>query len=257
VLACAASAAVLLAYVAAVGTSTGLSVDASGLPGKAAPGPFRTVLFGAENALGPASGVIAALAIVLLASRRSAGAAVAATVVLGGTLATAAALEALVPARDALGGEERRALGAGYFPSGHAAAVMALTLASVLAAGQRLRLTAAVVGATAASLLGIGNLATHAHHPSDVFAGFLIAGGWAAATAASLPAKVGADPGPRRRRILALGIALLVPLTTLAGYALEQPASEIPGGFVVAGFGVSLAATAIVASILDSAGAAS
>ena len=71
--------------------------------------------------------------------------------------------------------------GSGFFPSGHSAAALALTLAAIIATPDRWRVAAAVSGAVAAGLLGIGNLVTHSHHPSDVVGGYLLAAAWGAA----------------------------------------------------------------------------
>jgi membrane-associated phospholipid phosphatase len=244
--ACAAAAAVALLYVFAAGTDAGLSADAGGLPGRGFPGTFRAVLVGAKDALVPVTGVAALALIVLLASRRSARVAIAAASIVGGALATTLLLEWILEAWDPFAAEGRRALGAGFFPSGHSAAAMALVLAAIVAVGGRLRLAAAVTGSIAVAMIGIGIVATHAHHPTDVAAGFLIAAGWAAAMTASAPA--GPRDGPEGFAS-AFAFALLVPAAVVAGYAVEQPASEIPAGFIASSLGLAVMATAIVALV--------
>jgi membrane-associated phospholipid phosphatase len=249
--ACTAAAGVALLYVLASGTTAGLSADAGGLPGRGFPGKFRAVLVGAKDALGPVTGALTATLILLLASRRSGTAAVAAASIVAGTVATAIALGWILTAWEPLGPEATRALGPDYFPSGHSAAVMALALAAIVAVGDRARAPVAAAGAIAAGLVGMGNLATHAHHPTDVVAGFLIAGGWAAATTAVSPrvARIGGGHGGLGIAA-ALAAALLVPAVALTGYVVEQPAAEIPAGFIASAFGVTLAATAIVGLVL-------
>lgn len=74
-------------------------------------------------------------------------------------------------------------LGAQSFPSGHA--VFALTYASLLVlcvAGKYLDrrglAVAAVVGAGTVMLISVARLATGGHWPTDVYGGWLVAGGW-------------------------------------------------------------------------------
>jgi membrane-associated phospholipid phosphatase len=76
---------------------------------------------------------------------------------------------------DPLGQEHARELGVAFFPSGHAAAIMSLCLASVLLARPRsVHRRTAAAGACAA-LLGVSIVLGYSHHPSDVIGGYLIA----------------------------------------------------------------------------------
>ena len=77
-------------------------------------------------------------------------------------------------------------LPAASWPSGHATAVMALVLASVLAAPARLRPVVAALGASLAIAVGYSLLVRGTHYPSDVLGGFLVAGSWALCTVAAL-----------------------------------------------------------------------
>ena len=72
------------------------------------------------------------------------------------------------------------------WPSGHSTAVMALVLASVLAASARLRPVVAALGASLAIAVGYSLLATGTHYPSDVLGGFLVAASWTLCAAAAL-----------------------------------------------------------------------
>lgn len=73
------------------------------------------------------------------------------------------------------------------FPSGHAANTAALAAAVVLVVwssrGQRPTLIVGIAGAAIAGvvLVGVGQLALGVHYPSDILAGWLWAGAWAAA----------------------------------------------------------------------------
>src|SRR5262249_31685056 len=67
----------------------------------------------------------------------------------------------------------------GSFPSGHATIAMALALAALVAAPEVARGLVAVGGACYAVAVGIVLVALGQHYPSDVAAGFLVAGSWA------------------------------------------------------------------------------
>src|SRR5437588_3703871 len=77
-------------------------------------------------------------------------------------------------------------LPAGSWPSGHSTAVMALVLASVLAAPARLRPAVAALGTALAISVGYALLATGAHYASDVLGGFLVAAAWSLVAVAAL-----------------------------------------------------------------------
>jgi membrane-associated phospholipid phosphatase len=77
---------------------------------------------------------------------------------------------------------------ANSWPSGHSTAVMALVLASVLAAPARLRPAVAALGAILAIAVGYSLLATGVHYPSDVPGGFLVAAIWTLCAVAALAA---------------------------------------------------------------------
>lgn len=64
------------------------------------------------------------------------------------------------------------------WPSGHSTAALALALAVVFVAPQRLRSVAAALGAAFATVVAVGLLVLGSHLPSDVLGGFLVAVGW-------------------------------------------------------------------------------
>lgn len=66
------------------------------------------------------------------------------------------------------------------WPSGHTTAAAALAVCCVLAAPTRLRPLVALGGAAFVIAIAFSLLLTDTHYPSDVVAGFLVAGIWAA-----------------------------------------------------------------------------
>ena len=79
-------------------------------------------------------------------------------------------------------------MGAASFPSGHSTAALALALSAVLVAPARLRPLVAAAGAAFAVAVGCALLILHWHLPSDVLAGYFVAGWWTAVAVAALRA---------------------------------------------------------------------
>jgi membrane-associated phospholipid phosphatase len=71
-------------------------------------------------------------------------------------------------------------------PSGHAAAAMTLVLCAVLVSPRHLRPLVAALGSIFAIAVGFSLLVLVWHMPSDVFAGYLVAGCWSAVAVAAL-----------------------------------------------------------------------
>ena len=110
-----------------------------------------------------------------------------ATIVLGANVTTEVLKHLLTaPRPESLFGGGVSWLPGGSWPSGHSTAVMALVLASVLAAPARLRPLGAALGAALAVAVGYSLLASGAHYPSDVLGGFLVATSWALCAVAGL-----------------------------------------------------------------------
>jgi membrane-associated phospholipid phosphatase len=181
VLAAAAALGVAAIYILFVGTHAGRAVD-------------RFLLDHRENESveTPAQALVAvvnvvtiplAVAVIVAMALRSGRRATAlwAVVLIVGSSLTTAGLEALLGPLDPLGGERRRDLGAGFYPSGHAALIMSLCLAAILVAPPARRQHLAVGAGCAAALLGGAVFVGGSHHLSDVLGGFLVALGWAAA----------------------------------------------------------------------------
>jgi membrane-associated phospholipid phosphatase len=146
-------------------------------------------------------GVVTAIVVaVLLHARRAAdGAFVAAAV--AGAVAGTTALKQLVerPRPDLLTRLDE--VSAYSFPSGHAAATAALATALVLVTtGSRRRLRLGLATAVLLLVVAAGQLVLALHHPSDVLAGWLWAGGWTTAVWS-----VRARWCHRRRRVRATG----------------------------------------------------
>ena len=108
-------------------------------------------------------------------------------------------------------------LPAASWPSGHSTAVMALVLASVLAAPARLRPAVAALGASLAIAVGYSLLATGTHYPRDVLGGFLVAAIWALCAVAALLATERLRSTPRASHArVSIGAALGAPGVVVA-----------------------------------------
>lgn len=180
VLACAA------VYVVALGTAWGLDADARAVPGgtgEARGDHVSTFVHGGFQKVLDASIALGALAVAFVGWRhRPAIAAVSIGTLIGAT-ATVYALKPLLANADPLGGEAARSFEAA-FPSGHATAATAVALAGIIAAPPEWRARVMVLAAGFAVCVGVALVALAYHYPSDVIAGYLVAGAWAAATTA-------------------------------------------------------------------------
>ena len=241
---------VAIGYLISVGTDFGLRADDAAVPQEANVGIFRSSLAGATH-LNPVTGSAIAVVILLLATRLGRGATAAVAIILVGASLTAFGLERILAEADPLDAEGRRALGVGFFPSGHSATGMALVLTAVLVTRGRLRDVTALLGSVSAALLGIGNLVTESHHPSDVLAGFLIAAAWAGGVVAATRDRWTREEGRRAAgtwKWIAAGLA--VPALLVSGFTLERPGEEVGEGFLAASLVIALAATALPAIIV-------
>lgn len=88
-------------------------------------------------------------------------------------------------------------IGPEAFPSGHATAMAATAFVFALVAPPRWRLPALAVGVVLLLAVGTAVVVLHDHYPSDVVAGILVAGFWAAATVTAI---VWPRSGPRALR---------------------------------------------------------
>jgi hypothetical protein len=134
-------------------------------------------------------------------------------VLAGGANLTTQALKALV----AGGPRPPDMLESATWPSGHMTAATTVALCCVLLAPARLRLPVAVLAAGWIVAIANAILITGSHHPSDVLAAMLVAGGWAALVAAGLRV-LGprSDTPPWRPAALAAGLPLVVLVAAVA-----------------------------------------
>jgi len=127
------------------------------------------------------------------------------------------------------------------FPSGHSTAAMTLALCAVLVAPPAARAVVAALAGLGAAAVGYGLVILAFHYPSDVLAGYLVAGAWTAAALAVLRTIEARRPaervatGPDSRILLGLAAAPAVALGAAAlaamalrgeevtAYALERP----------------------------------
>jgi membrane-associated phospholipid phosphatase len=110
------------------------------------------------------------------------------------------------------------------FPSGHATVAMSLAVAAVLVAPPAWKLLTSLLGAAYAAGVGVSLVIQAAHYPSDVAAGYLVAGAWAGAVAAALPD----DParpreGSVRTGLVVTGLAVVGFAVAVAVAVVEHP----------------------------------
>lgn len=112
------------------------------------------------------------------------------------------------------------------WPSGHGTAAMTLALCAVLVSAPAWRAGVALVGLGCTVALAFATLALTWHYPSDVFAGFLVAGFWVALAIAMLR-RVEAGPPepappPRFGWLVGLGAAGALGAAAAAGAGTER-----------------------------------
>jgi membrane-associated phospholipid phosphatase len=148
------------------------------------------------------------------------------------------------------GGPDRLA-----WPSGHATAAMTLALCAVLVAPPRLRALAVVLGGAFALAVGYAVMVLRWHYPSDVLAGFLVAGTWTSLARALLAVRERDEPAPAPGPGLgaafgfvaavaaAVGIVVVAVHAGAARYALERPS------LVAVALGLAAMAAALPAAL--------
>jgi membrane-associated phospholipid phosphatase len=169
----------------------------------ASEGLIETISIGSLVLLGGGLVVVA----LLLGRTR---AALAATVVIAGANATTQLLKPLA-------GHDR-------FPSGHATVAMSLALAAVLVSPPAWKVVTGMVGGAYAAGVGVSLVIQAAHFPSDVSAGYLVAGTWAGVVAFVLP-ETPAEPRPGSIRLglVAAGLAVTGFVVAVAVAVVEHP----------------------------------
>lgn len=261
--------ALALVYLVALGTTRGISFDATAvarIDPATRPRAYEATsellhTIGVESLVLLGGGIVA----VALIRGRFAQALAAGAVILGAGL-TSQALKPLLGELDPLGGEAARAL-PGSFPSGHATVAMSIGLALMLVVPPTVRLLAAVLGAGYAAAIGVGLMALSFHYPSDVVGGYLVAAAWAAVAAGGLrlwtarraARRLGEGRWTAWRRLdartLALaGAAVVVAFVAAAALAvLAEPGllyqAALRTRFFLAAFGVAALSAALVAGM--------
>jgi membrane-associated phospholipid phosphatase len=147
---------------------------------------------------------------------------------------------------------------AASWPSGHATAVMTLALCAVIVAPPAWRGLVALLGGACAIGVAYATLALTWHYPSDVLAGFLVAGFWVSIAVAVLQRvepEVADEPGALPWRALvasgALGALAAVALVLAASEDVAQYATWrttlVAGALTIAALALALV-TAVVVS---------
>jgi membrane-associated phospholipid phosphatase len=195
---------------------------------------------------------------VALVRRRTWRALAVAIVLIGTGLTTQALKQLLAQPRYAdwlIGGK----LDDASWPSGHATAAMALALCGVVVASPAWRTATALLGVACSVALAYATLALTWHYPSDVLAGFLVAGLGASAALVGL-SRVEVDYReprcpPRFVWLLAGGTGGVVAATAVAGAASGRVAldtadrlSVVAGALAVAGLGLALVVATVIAA---------
>jgi membrane-associated phospholipid phosphatase len=169
----------------------------------ASEGLVDTISIGSLVLLG---GGLVAVALLLGRARAALGA----VILVGGANATTQVLKPLI-------GDDR-------FPSGHATVAMSVALAAVLVSPPAWKLVTGLLGGAYAAGVGVSLVIQAAHYPSDVAAGYLVAGAWAGAVAALLP-----EPSERPRRrstragLVATGLAVAAFAVAVGVAVAEHP----------------------------------
>jgi membrane-associated phospholipid phosphatase len=195
---------------------------------------------------------------VALARRRPARAAAVGVVLLGTGLTTQVLKHALAEQRyaDWLGFGQ---VDPASWPSGHATAALTLVLCAVMVAPPAWRVAVGLVGTAATLGLAAATLALAWHYPSDVLAGFLVAGLWVSLALAVLQRVETADPEPARPP--GLGWLLTLGMLGVAGTAVivAVASRDVPlttgdrqtavaGAAVIAALALAIVVTTVIAS---------
>jgi hypothetical protein len=146
-------------------------------------------------------------------------------------------------------------VGNNSWPSGHSTAAMTLALCAVMVSPPTQRALVAVFGGAFAIAVGYATLALTWHYPSDVVAGYLVAGLWVSLAVAVLQRVEHGAPEPTRPPpweplVLLGGIVAVVAAAVVAveAHAVTYYAHQRPTA-VVGALTIALLAMAIVALI--------
>ena len=152
------------------------------------------------------------------------------------------------------------------WPSGHGTAAMTLALCAVLVSAPAWRAGVAIVGLVCVLALAFATLALTWHYPSDVFAGFLVAGLWVSLAIAVLRRVEAGPPEPAPppgfRWLAGLGSAGTLVAAAAAAAGADrialQPAEQtttIVGSLALAALAVAIVAGTVILASAPGAGA--
>jgi membrane-associated phospholipid phosphatase len=144
-------------------------------------------------------------------------------------------------------------VGNATFPSGHATAAMTLALCAVMVSPPAHRALVALIGGTFAIAVGYATVALTWHYPSDVMAGYLVAGLWVSLTIAVLQRVEQAEREPVRPPpweplvllggVLAVFAAAVVAMEAHAvSYYAQQRPTAVAGALLIAALAMTLVA---------------
>jgi len=202
--------------------------------------------------------VMGLLCIAVAVARRRTSTAVATAVVLVGSVASAQALKALL-------GQPRYAVWLpgdsmqNWWPSGHATAAMTLALSAVIVAPPTWRAVTGLVACGGTVTVAYSTLALVWHYPSDVVAGFLLAGLWVSVALAVLAsAEVAAPrlaPPPLLGLLVTLGAGGALIAAAVVGAASERVAIDTVERARVVVAALAIAAVALALLVVTAIGA--
>jgi membrane-associated phospholipid phosphatase len=205
-------------YAFALGTDSGIAFDSRAILDAHTTKPWSAHWTVSDALHAVAAGSFALMAVAIAVLRRGDVRRLAAAALLvGGASATAQLLKSGLAGLGLLGTASVHEVERS-FPSGHAATTLALGLALVDAVPGAWRAPAAAFAVVCATAVGLGVLTLGWHYPSDVVAGFLIAGAWSAAMRRGPPPAVHARSGAlvAGALVLAVGGCLAVPYVAFA-----------------------------------------
>jgi membrane-associated phospholipid phosphatase len=205
-------------YLLSVATTFGLSLDAAVARRAAGVGwqPTAQLLSALLNDITTVLAVVGlgTLAVIRGRWREALGL----LVIVGAAGATASGFKSLLSTADPLRGEMARSLGAGFYPSGHAAAAMALVLGALLVA-PTWRRQLILLGGAWCSIHGFVIVVNRQHHFSDVLGGFLLAA--AVAGLVAIVPRLGTPTATAEVRLSVRAIVKVVAAVVVAAPLLE------------------------------------
>jgi membrane-associated phospholipid phosphatase len=148
---------------------------------------------------------------------------------------------------------------AASWPSGHSTAALTMALCAVMVAPPAWRAGVGLVGGAATIALAYATLALAWHWPSDVLAGYLLAGLWAFGAIIVLQRIEVADPEPARppgfAALLVLGAAVVAAATVVAADAAnriflsaDERSTTVVGAFAIAAMPLAVIIATVIAA---------